>query len=47
MLEVPYSDQRELLLDILKFGPEVEVLEPLELREMVRLRLSRALSKYE
>lgn len=47
VLEVPYSDQRELLLDVLKFGPEVEVLEPLELREEVRLRLRRTLSQYE
>lgn len=47
VLEVPYSDQRELLLDVLRFGPEVEVLEPLELREEVRSRLRRALSQYE
>lgn len=47
VLEVPYSDQRELLLDVLKFGPEVEVLEPPELREEVRSRLRRALSQYE
>lgn len=47
VLEVPYSDQRELLLDVLKFGPEAEVLEPLELREEVRSRLRRALSQYE
>jgi predicted DNA-binding transcriptional regulator YafY len=47
VLEVPYSDQRELLLDILKFGPEVDVQEPPELREEVRSRLRRALSQYE
>lgn len=47
VLEVPYSDQRELLLDVLKFGPEAEVLEPVELREEVRSRLRRALSQYE
>lgn len=47
VLEVPYSDQRELLLDVLKFGPEAEVLDPLELREEVRSRLRRALSQYE
>jgi len=46
VLEVPYSDQRELLLDVLKFGAEVEVLEPPELREEVRSRLRRALSQY-
>lgn len=47
VLEVPYSDPRELLLNVLKFGPEVEVLQPSELREEVRLRLRRALSQYE
>lgn len=47
VLEVPYSDQRELLLDVLKFGPEAEVLEPPELREEVHSRLRRALSQYE
>lgn len=46
VLEVPYSDQRELLLDVLKFGPEVEVLEPPGLREEVRSRLRRALLRY-
>lgn len=47
VLEVPYSDQRELLLDVLKFGPEAEVLEPPELRQEVRSRLRRALAQYE
>lgn len=47
VLNVPYSDQRELLLDVLKFGPEAEVLEPPELREEVRSRLRRALAQYE
>ena len=47
VLGVPYSDQRELLLDVLKFGAEAEVLEPPELREEVRSRLRRALSQYE
>ena len=35
VLEVPYRDDRELIMDILKHGPEVEVLSPLELRERV------------
>ena len=47
VLEVPYSDPRELLLDVLKLGPEAEVLEPPELREEVRSCLCRALSQYE
>ena len=47
VLEVPYSDPRELLLEVLKFGPEVEVLEPPELREEAHFRLRRALAQYE
>lgn len=36
-LEVPYRDDRELLLEIVKHAGEVEVLAPAELREKVRL----------
>jgi predicted DNA-binding transcriptional regulator YafY len=32
-LEVPYSDERELLGDVLRFGPDVEVLGPPELQD--------------
>ncbi len=35
VLEVPYSDPRELIMDILKHGPEVEVVAPPELRREV------------
>ena len=35
-LEIPYSDDRELLMDILRHGPEVEVLEPPALRDRIR-----------
>src|SRR5690606_19258204 len=45
-LVVPYSDPTELIRDILKFGPEAEVVAPEGLREAVRERLSRALRKY-
>ena len=34
-LEVPYRDDRELALEIMKHGPEVEVLAPLELRAKI------------
>ena len=40
MLEVPYSDDRELLRDILKHGPDVEVLGPEALRARVREALA-------
>ena len=35
-LELPYRDDRELLLEILKHGAGVEVLAPEELRTKVR-----------
>ncbi|SKC99103.1 Predicted DNA-binding transcriptional regulator YafY, contains an HTH and WYL domains [Burkholderia sp. CF099] len=33
LLEVPYSNDQELLMDLLRHAPEVEVLDPPELRE--------------
>lgn len=36
VLEVPYSDPRELMMDVLKHGADVEVLAPASLRERVR-----------
>lgn len=45
-LAVPYADPRELLLDILKYGPDVEVLAPPELRQAVVQRLRAALGQY-
>ena len=46
VLEVPYSDHRELVMDILRHGAEVEVLEPPELREQVKAALQGALARY-
>jgi predicted DNA-binding transcriptional regulator YafY len=45
-LRVPYSDDRELVMDILKYGPEVEVIAPPELRDAVEKRLDAAESQY-
>lgn len=45
-LQIPYSDDRELVLDILKHGPEVEVLRPKSLRNAVFEQLLRAESQY-
>jgi len=39
VLKVPYSDPRELLMDILKYGADVQVLAPAVLREQVREQL--------
>jgi len=36
VLEVPFSSEKELLMDLLKFGPDVEVLAPEPLRASVR-----------
>lgn len=46
VLEVPYSDPRELTMDILRHGPEVEVLAPEELRQAVRRQLEAAAARY-
>lgn len=45
-LQLPYSDPRELVMEILKYGPDVEVLAPDELRQEVAQRLQDALSNY-
>ena len=46
ILSVPYSAERELLMDIMRFGPDVEVLGPLELRQSVSAALNKATSYY-
>lgn len=47
VLEVPYSDDRELVGDILHHGAEVEVLGPPALRRAVREQLNAALKRYK
>jgi proteasome accessory factor C len=46
-LTVPYSDPRELIMDILKYGADVEVLAPDALRDTAREKLREALNKYD
>ena len=46
ILEIPYSDARELVLGILKHGPDIEVLRPKPLRTKVWEQLLRAASQY-
>ena len=46
-LRVPYNDPRELVMDILKHGPHVEVVRPASLRREIRARLAAALARYE
>jgi len=47
VLEVPYSDRRELLMDVLRHGPDVEVLGPPSLINAVREALQRSLRHYQ
>lgn len=47
ILTVPYSDPRELAMDILRHGSGVEVLEPASLRTSVRMELEQALLQYQ
>jgi predicted DNA-binding transcriptional regulator YafY len=46
LLKVPYSDPRELVMDILKYGPDVEVLAPASLAALVVGRLAEARARY-
>ena len=46
VLELPYANDRELLMEILKYGPEVEVLAPAALREKVNEQLEAAARRY-
>ena len=45
-LKVPYAEERELAMDILRYGSDVEVVGPLELRQRVASTLSSTLSLY-
>lgn len=46
-LEIPYADDRELVMEILKFGPDVEVLAPANLRQRVGEVLAIAAERYK
>jgi len=46
LLELPFSDSRELIMDILRYGPEVEVLAPDFLREAVREAAEKTAGRY-
>jgi predicted DNA-binding transcriptional regulator YafY len=46
VLEVPFSDPRELAMDCLRHGPHVVVLAPESLREAVRGQLVEAVRRY-
>jgi len=45
-LKIPYSEAPELVMDILRHGENVEVVEPAELRKRVAERLEKAAGRY-
>lgn len=46
LLDLPYADHRELIMDILKFGADVEVLAPPDLRQRVAAEAARLTRLY-
>jgi predicted DNA-binding transcriptional regulator YafY len=46
-LKVPYSNSRELLMDVLKYGPDAEVVAPISLREEMKIMLQLAVGAYQ
>lgn len=45
-LKIPYRDDRELIMDVLRHGPEVEVTSPDTLRKAIAEKLGLALAQY-
>jgi predicted DNA-binding transcriptional regulator YafY len=45
-LQIPYRDDRELVMDVLRHGPGVEVVSPESLRDAVVERMREALAQY-
>lgn len=45
-LRLPYSNSRELLMDVLKYGADAEVVAPVSLREELKIMLQLALGAY-
>ena len=46
-LTVPFGQDRELLMDILRYGPDIEVIEPAILRERLAVALRASLAHYD
>ena len=46
VLELPYAEDRELLMEIMKHGPDVEVLGPESLRSRAAQSLAQAADRY-
>lgn len=45
-LRLPYSNSRELLMDVLRYGPDATILEPASLRSEAQIQLRLALGNY-
>jgi len=45
-LTIPYDDPTELIMDLLRHGPEAEVIQPTSLRQAVAERLRQTLAQY-
>ena len=45
--KIPYSNAKELLMDVLRYGADAEIVEPESLRQQARTLLQLALSAYE
>lgn len=46
-LQLPYSNSRELLMDVLRYGPDAEVVAPVSLREEMRILLQLSIGAYQ
>ncbi len=46
-LKLPYSNSKELLMDVLKYGPDAEIVAPLPLREEMKIMLQLAIGTYQ
>ncbi|MCB1567387.1 MAG: YafY family transcriptional regulator [Xanthomonadales bacterium] len=46
-LRLPYSNSRELLMDVLRYGADAQVIEPVSLRSEARIQLQLALGQYQ
>ncbi|HET7845378.1 MAG TPA: YafY family protein [Xanthomonadales bacterium] len=46
-LRVPYSNAKELLMDVMRYGPDAEIVAPAPLREEAKILLRLALGAYE
>jgi len=46
LLHLPVADDRELIMKILQFGDEAEVIAPRELRNRVQKKIAKMIKKY-